>query len=98
MYSLPAILQKAATLEARGMARNAAYIEAIKAMYPGEYEELLTICKGNGTSPETAIPELVEFLIREQGIKTSPVPETKKPQGQGLNGFEKMAEYARRSA
>jgi len=92
MYSLTGILEKAALLEAQGIAHNAAYIEAIKAMYPKDYSEILSICKEHGANPESEIPALIENLIRERGIKTAPenAPGTVK-----RTGLEELKNYAR---
>jgi len=91
------------------MTLNAACIEAVRTMYPKDYEQILAICKENGVNPETAIVELIDFLEdeRKQAIKAAAVKiaVTKKSPGQKpetpareLSGFEKMAEYARRPA
>ena len=65
MYDLPAILRKIEGMEAQGMAHNAAAIEAVRILYPKDFQEMTAICKEKGTAPETEIPALIEFLKNE---------------------------------
>ena len=92
MYDLPAILQKIASMEKSDMTYNTACIEAIKTMYPKDFQEMTAICKQQGIAPETAIIDLIQFLANEQGIKTEPekLVMPKKHPGQKREGLDAL--------
>jgi len=95
-YDLPAIIGKAANMEAGGMTHNAACIEAVKTMYPKDYSEILVICKENGLNPEAEIPGLIDALEadRKQAIKTTAEKIAMTKNSPGLEGLNLLLHFA----
>jgi hypothetical protein len=87
-YNLQAIINKAESLKKSGIAHNAAYIEAVKCLYPADYSNMVNICKGKKLNPEMEIPALIEQLKKEQGIKPGKSPGQKR---EGLAALLYMA-------